>query len=389
MQERQKHIVFLTLFFVLVNGVLFWKLGVSVDDDTERYLTYAAEIKERGIFFKPHDFWYITYPLFINLMTGLYDSLGMVVLGQVALSYVALLSLYGSGSRLFGNLQAGLVTGLLFLGFFMISFWNFWIYCESLLISLNCLSFYFLIKWYKGEGNTGNYILGILVIIAAFFTKPTGIAMLGGILLSVSVILWEKKWLKRIRWGGLLGLIILFILLLNQMLSTFGFVEAYQMGEVVYNIHKLADKDYARWLILEVPENLYVPASEHPPIIQFVSIIIGNPVYSIQLFGTKLFFYLLYLRPYYSLIHNVLALVFLLPVYVFFFQEISKGLIPKPFKLIVLGFIVISILSASLMTINWNSRFLVPVLPLIFLLAGNEVARLFHKRIEKNAEAVC
>lgn len=123
------YIVFLTLLFFLVNGILFWKLGVSVDADTERFLTYAEEIKEKGIFFKPHDFWYIAYPLFIISMTGIYDSLGMVVLGQVALSYVALMSLYGSGRRLFINPQAGLVTGILFLGFLMISFWNFWIYC--------------------------------------------------------------------------------------------------------------------------------------------------------------------------------------------------------------------------------------------------------------------
>ncbi|RPA68410.1 hypothetical protein EF405_12165 [Cyclobacteriaceae bacterium YHN15] len=379
-----KHRLFLSILFVIVNGILFWKLGVSVDDDTESFLTYAEEIKERGIFFKPHDFWYIAYPLFIILMTSIHDSLGMVVFGQVALSYLALMSLYASGKRLFGNPKAGLVAGLLFLGFFMISFWNFWIYCESLLISLNCLSIYFLIKWFKNEGNLGNYILGILVIVAAFFTKPTGIALLGGILISVGFIFWVNEKFRKVRWAGLIGGFFLFILLLNQMLSTFGFVEAYQMGEVVYNVHKLADKDYATWLILEVPENLFVPASELPPIFQFVSIIIGNPIYSLQLFGTKLFFFLFYLRPYYSLAHNALALAVLLPVYVFFFHEMIKGSISKPFKILVFGFILISILSTSLMTINWNSRFLVPILPVIFLIAANKLGIVFQKGLEKN-----
>lgn len=375
--------------FMLVNGILFWKLGVSVDDDTERYLTYAQEIKESGIFFKPHDFWYIAYPLFIILMTNIHDSLGMVVLGQVALSYAALMSLYGSGRRLFGNPQAGLAAGLLFLGFFMISFWNFWIYCESLLISLNCLSIYFLIKWVKGEGSLGNYILGILVIIAAFFTKPTGIAVLGGIMSSAVFILWGKEQFKKVRWGGLIGVAFLFILLLNQMLTTYGFVEAYQMGEIIYNIHKLADKDYAQWLLEDVPENLFIPSSELPPIIQFVSLIISNPVYSLQLFGTKLFFYLFYIRPYYSLAHNVLALAVLLPVYVFFIQEMSKDLISKPFKIFVFGFVLISVLSASLMTINWNSRFLVSILPVIFLIAGNGILKLIFQAPEKRVEASC
>lgn len=384
-----KHRLFLSILFVIVNGILFWKLGVSVDADTERFLSYAEEIKESGIFYKPHDFWYIAYPLFIILMTSVHDSLGMVVIGQVALSYVALMSLYGSGRRLYGNPQAGLVSGLLFLGFLMISFWNFWIYCESLLISLNCLSIYFLIKWVKGKRNLGNYVVGTLVIIAAFFTKPTGIALLGGILLSAAFILWRKEQFKSVRWAGLIGVVFLFILLLNQMLSTFGFVEAYKMGEIVYNIHKLADKDYAQWLIVEVPENLFIPSSELSPIIQFVSLILGNPVYSLQLFGTKLFFYLFYIRPYYSMVHNALALIVLLPIYVFFFLEMIKDSISKSFKIFVLGFIAISILGTSLMTINWNSRFLVPVLPLIFLFACNGIVKLFYQAREKRLEAVC
>jgi hypothetical protein len=41
----------LTPLFLLVNGFLVMHLGVSLDDDSQRYLGYAAEIKERGLFF--------------------------------------------------------------------------------------------------------------------------------------------------------------------------------------------------------------------------------------------------------------------------------------------------------------------------------------------------
>lgn len=362
---------------MIVNAILFWKLGVSVDADTERFLSYAEEIKERGIFFKPHDFWYIAYPLFIILMTSVHDSLGMVVIGQVALSYVALMSLYGSGRRLYGNPQAGLMSGLMFLGFLMISFWNFWIYCESLLISLNCLSIYFLIKWVKGEGNLGNYIVGTLVIIAAFFTKPTGIALLGGILLSAAFILWGKEQFKSVRWAGLIGVVFLFILLLNQMLSTFGFVEAYQLGELIYNAHTLPNQPYTKYLMISLPEGLYIPPSDWQPLLQFIAIILGNPLYSLKLFGAKLFYYVFYVRPYYSILHNLLALVVLIPVYVGFIKAFIKDQIPGSIKLLVLGFTGVSVLSSTLLTVDWNSRFLVAVLPVIFLVSSRNLVANF------------
>lgn len=377
------HLLVLTSLFVVVNGILLLKMGIMVDYDTEGYFLYASEIKERGWFFKPHLFWYSGYALFIALLTSIYDSQVTVIVGQYFLSYLAMLSLYFSGRKLVQNPWAGFITCVWVTGFFMIQFWNLFLYAESLFISLNCISIYFLIKWVKGEGNLGNYIVGTLVIIFTFFIKPTGIALLGGILLSAGFVFWGREQFKRVKWAGLIGAALLFMLLLNQMLSTYGFVEAYQMGEVVYNIHKLANEDYSRWLILEVPENLFIPSSELSPIIQFVSLIIGNPVYSLQLFGTKLFFYLFYIRPYYSFAHNALALAVLLPVYMFFIQELIKGSISKPFKIFVLGFVLISILSASLMTINWNSRFLMPVLPVIFLVAGNKFALVFEKGYKK------
>lgn len=112
----------ITVLFILTNGVLFWKLGVSVDDDTYRLLGYAEEIRERGLFFKPHEFWYIGYVLFIIAVTAIYPSLGAVVVTQVLISYLAVISLYASAKRLFNSQWAGVWAVGLFLGFFMISF---------------------------------------------------------------------------------------------------------------------------------------------------------------------------------------------------------------------------------------------------------------------------
>lgn len=368
------HLLLLSLLFVLVNGLLFWKLGIMTDYDTEGYFIYANEIKERGWFFKPHLFWYSGYALFIA-MTSIYDSQVSVVLGQYFLSYLAMLSLYFAGWKLFKNPWAGFFASLWLVGFFMIQFWNLFLYAESLFISLNCFVIYFMVTWSVREMNPWNLAIGGIILVWAFITKPMGINILAG-LLVLGFLGIEKRIKKRyIKWGLISFSLITFLALVNKMLETFGFIENYQIGEVVYNVHKLANEPYAKPLLLDVPESLFIPETTYPPILQLFFLIIMNPWYSLKLIALKLFFYLMYIRPYYSWIHNLLALVALLPMYFFFLKELVAGDLPRTFRIFSGSLILFSIVSISLMSVNWNSRFLMPVLPLVFLLGGNGIAK--------------
>jgi hypothetical protein len=98
---------------------------------------------------------------------------------------------------------------------------------------------------------------------------------------------------------------------------------------------------------------------------------IFNPLYSLQLFGIKLFYYLMYIRPYYSWSHNILALCALIPMYVAFVRAIRGNFLGSYVKVFSLTLIGFSALSVALLSDNWNSRFLMPVLPLVFLVGGN------------------
>ncbi|WP_114750067.1 glycosyltransferase family 39 protein [Pleomorphovibrio marinus] len=368
----------LTPIFLLVNGVLGFYLGVSLDDDSQRYLGYAEEMRERGLFFKPHDFWYIGYPLFILLMQTAHSSLEMVVVGQVMVSYVALWGIYKAGKTLFSDNKAGLVAGFLFLGFVMITYWNFWILCESMLISLNSLVFSLLVLW-QVKKDKRYLVFGLLIFALAFFTKPTGVALLAAVL----VLIFRKLWMflpnAAIKTSLTLFGLLAFFFLLNQMLTTFGYVDDYQRGEIVYNIHKLTHEPYAKYLIVTSPEDLYIPPSHFPALAQFILVIFGNPLYSFQLIFTKLFFYLLYIRPYFSFYHNGLALLFLVPVYLGFIKEMKGKGLPDLIKLFVGVFIGVNVLSSVLLTVDWNSRFLVSVLPVVFVIASAQLLNFLMK----------
>lgn len=343
------------------------------DDDTWGYLEYANEIRENGVFFKPHWFWYIGYVLFVLVAQSIIPGLDGIILFQYVLSYCAIVALYYASINLYGKPKTAFLTCLWVLAFIMISFWNLFVYAESLMISLYCISFYFLSLAYRGRLSLGKGILGAAVISWAILCKPTGVALLAGVGSIGIVWVWRSLASKAMRIAFSVLVAFGFVILLNQMLATFGIVAAYQNGEIVYNVHKLPE--YASSLQLAVPANLDLPSQDLQPISKILYLWAFNPIYSLKLFGTKLFYYLFYVRPYYSWLHNLLALALLLPMYWAFTKAIrsqSLGIYPKAFSLALVG---CSALSVALLSDNWNSRFLMPVLPLVFLVGAGSVRK--------------
>lgn len=379
----KNHFPILILGFVLVNGIWLYKMGIMVDADTKEYLAYAEELDQNGFFVKPHYFWYLGYVGFLWTIMKIHPSFEAVVMVQYLLSFLAMISLYRSAIRLTGKPIVGLITCGLFLGFFKIQFWNLFLYAESLLISLTCFTVYFIIKWDKNELRNWEVPLMILVILTTFFTKPTGIAILAA---SCVLLFWKvggEIRSKKIKWGVGIAVLIVGILLLNKMLHTFGFVDDYLSGEIIYNVTNVSHQDYARYLIMDRPDNLWLPDDNHPTLIRFASLIVMNPWYSIKLISTKLFYFLFYVRPYYSWIHNVMALLVLLPMYGFFIMEMVKGDTNRSFKFFIAVFFLISTLSPVLLTVDWSSRFLMPLLPLVFLLGSKGMVRFIESRSKR------
>ncbi|SNS23525.1 Dolichyl-phosphate-mannose-protein mannosyltransferase [Belliella buryatensis] len=354
------------------------------DADTWGYMTYAEEIRQQGIFYKPHHFWYIGYVLLIIGANSIIPGHEGIVIFQYLLAYLALIALYFTSINIFNNPKAAFLTAFWFLAFFMISFWNLFLYAESLLISLYCISFFFLSRAYRGKLTTLEVPLMIIIITWAFLTKPTAIALIAALLIAglynlfistksskpSSFILHPSSFISFLLFLFLPAVAGTFLILLNQMLSTFGFVENYQIGEIVYNIHTVADQPYAKWLMIKVPENLYLPNPEAPPLWKLTTIIIMNPWYSIKLFATKAFYYIFYIRPYFSWTHNILALAVLLPMYYFAVRQLMAKNLDAIIKSFVITFLAVAVLSVCLLSINWNGRFLVPILPIIFLIGA-------------------
>src|SRR5690606_26724078 len=206
---------------------------------------------------------------------------------------------------LFNHKLRALFPALLMIGFIEIPMWNSFILSEPFYISFTCFSIYFLVALYKEGINPFRLIAAILIVLITVFSKPTGIALLGGVGALLFYRAVSKVKPKSFKSALLGGACVLFLLLTNKMLSTYTLIENdYVKGEIIYGISNYPDYPDHDRLVLSPPDNLYIPSVEYPPIIRIVSFILHNPADWLTLFFTKFYYFIMHIRPYWSVSHN-------------------------------------------------------------------------------------
>ncbi|MFC4873609.1 hypothetical protein [Negadavirga shengliensis] len=371
MFSTKVHLAFLTASFALLNTFLFRQLGIRVVNDSPRYLEYAANMGTNGFYIDPHNIWYIGYSFFILGVRSVHDSLGAIVLAQYLFSFMGLIAVYFAAGKVTANWLMALATAMLYLVFFEISIYNSYILCESLFVSMNAICLYFLVNWYRGNRQWFYLVPGALVLIYTVSIKPTGIALMGAMLALFIFFLWRRLGSAVLK-TAFVGLVAIgFLVLVNRMLATYGMMNDYRLGEIVYGVSGFDQSNFYPLLTVERPEQLYLPGRSYGPLAQIVLFIGHHPLYWSKLFFGKLFYYFAHIRPYWSLWHNVYSVLLLVPLYGF----AIKGMISfsPTARIFVLAFICIHALSIGLTTVDWDGRFLLPLLPLLFVLAGKGV----------------
>lgn len=358
--------VILSVIFVMISWWLFNTHGVKHVVDSHRYLNYADNLQQ-GFYFEEHNFWYIGYAVFILLVHQIHHSELAIVIAQNLLSLFAVICLFRASKLLFDNVFVALLTSLTYLTFFEILTWNFYILCESIYLSFTCFSLYLLARIYKGEAKRNLHALTFVVILFSSLIKPTGIALCGAVLVVILINL--RAYLSNLmvyRLAVFFGLLV-FTLLLNRMLTTYRLIDNYQLGEVVHALFTLPTKPEYQWLIVNPPDDLYIPSNNWPPLIRVLCFMTLNPVHWAKLFLTKAFYFIVHIRPYWSIVHNLFSALFLIPFYVYFLQSLIRNGLKDNLACFSLIYILFHLIGISSTSIDWDGRFLMPVLPLLFL----------------------
>lgn len=359
----KKHLtgpVAIILLWISVNAVLYSRYGIKVVSDTDRYIEYAHGLMS-GFYFDSHNFWYIGYGLYLAMIFKSGGGMVAVVAGQYVLSLIATLALYRASFLLWNSRIGAFVTCCLFLLFIDISQWNSYVLTESIYTSFICFSIYCLASIHKGERRWWFLVVSSFVIFITILIKPTGVALLGALVVV----------LVRRNVPAILVTSVLFCLLINRMLTTYLVIENYRVGEIIYAVTTYPDQSKVRGLVIEPPADLYVPPASHPPVVRIAAFVAHHPVYWTDLFLHKIFRLLVHTRPFWSMSHNLFSIAVLLVSYASFIFAIRNKAIHSDVVIFAITFLLIHILSVGITSDDWDGRFLIPMLPVIFICSGN------------------
>jgi hypothetical protein len=375
------HVPIIIILGLLINFFLYQKFGVQIVSDSHRYIALPPiPSMEFGI---DKNFWYVGYTFFVLAADSLLTSQLDVIIFQVIIYCISLIFIYFTSFKLFENTNTAFLTTLTYLAFLDITQWNFYILAESFYVSFVVIITYFILSFNR---NVKSLFIIVPLILYCFFIKPTGFSILVAFATLVVSVFWEELTKKRLAFSIICLLIMTSgFFLLNKMLATF--IESiiyndYQYGELIYGIHHYPDIPTYNLLIIR-EDDLTFPSAEAAPLFRIAEFAIRNPFYFIKLFSAKAFYLLFQVRPYYSLPHNVYLLGILIPVYAGFIISVSKSRLPGRVILFALVFILTHTGIVCLTTVDWDGRFLLPMLPLIFIIGVPSlielVKKIFHK----------
>lgn len=308
-----------------------------------------------GVLPEGRDIWYLSYCSFLAAISFLGGD-QVVVLFQVIISGIALYFLYHATNRITSSEITAVLTCAFYIGWIKIHEWNFFIYTESLFTSMSIISFAALIL----SSTKKQCALAWLIFIFTFFIRPAGIALLTGVMVYGLAHFYHQ--VRRKVWiATLVILVSIGLWMLNSVIKDFGLIDSYQKAELIYpNIN----------LGLQPPAELILPSDEQGPLMKLISFAFHNPLYFFKITGLKFLLFLGNVKPYFSLFHNAMIVVFLYPLYFFAITGFRHFTSNRKEHYFIAGFVIMQTATVSLTSENWDGRFLIPVLPFIFLLSA-------------------
>jgi hypothetical protein len=352
--RANKQIYILLSCWILVNGFLFYSLGIKYAIDTSRF-DAEANAWLNGTFEPSYRMWYAGYITVLVICKSLFHSIYPSIFFQYILSAVATIYFYKGLQNLLKNSQIAFYATILVIGYFPLQQWNTCLLTESMFISLVLLFVWAL----SIENNSRKWITLIFISLIATRLRPNG-----GILLLSTCAIYSVQQIKLDKKSLLLfsiGIIIILFVLQNDTDMFYQFLlDSFNKGEIICG-HADAS----------IPTTYITNDSSNGSITKILHLIMQYPSKSMQLYIGRLIALWSDLRTYYSLTHNLFIGYYIL----FAYSMAIIGCIQ--YRNIYTELLWATVLYCGLNTLlvmityaDWDGRFLAPLLPMIFIWSG-------------------
>ena len=353
------YFVFIFLIFFYsersISGVNFSN-GYLLGNDSFRYIDGANNILNFTVPDSNKGISYLGYIFILVPFQYFKLDLTYVVIFQIFLTLISSYCLYKISKELSSPL-GGIISLTFYLFYFPLQIYNLYILTETIFICTIIFIIYFIV-FYKKK------FLSILIFLLILFLllRPHGILIIPIIVLSLgfwSII--EKD--TKIFYALIFVLLIIAypsFLLLNYYLETESMIsQIANMGIIVG---------------YENPNNLLnftQPLNENNDLFSLLSYLKNNMVVFFESFYKKIYFFLIRIRPYYSELHNLYLILFNLLYYPLAIYGVLKfELKNKIYYYFMLLYIFVFTVSIGFSFADWDSRYSLYILPLIFIFSG-------------------
>jgi hypothetical protein len=336
--------------------------GPRFANDSARYLEYARNIAEHGTFERGHNLRYVLYPLFQSFWLWLGAGWWGIVLGQMAVAGLAARAFYAAMRQLDGGRRgAAALATFGIIAWPDIQLFNAFLLTESLFISLTLLAIAAFVRVRRGR--PADWVLLALALLAVLLVRPNGFLVpMAAALAGLDAL--RRQHGRGAWWAALLLLVLASPLLwqaLNHQLETYYLMDTYQRGELIFR--------YPLWAVTS-PSPLDMPPPGTGPAARVLYFAFHNPGYFGRLVLGKLFVFLSYLKPHYSLAHRILGVSVLWPAYWLAARGATRRRVWRPARVFLAGVFLLQAAIISFTVDDWDVRFLAPVLPAVFGLAA-------------------
>ncbi len=352
--RANKQVYILLSCWILVNGFLFYSLGIKYSIDTTRF-DVEANTWINGSFEPSYRLWYFGYIAVLALCKSIFHSIYPSIFLQYILSAFATVYFFKGLKKLFKNSQIAFYSTLFVIGYFPIQQWNTCLLTESMFISLVLLFVWAL----SLEHHTRKWFTLFIISILATSLRPNG-----GILLLTCIGIYGSQHIKldrKIIFSFLILLVMVLFALQNYTDTFYHFLlDSFNKGEIICG--------YAH---TSIQTTFITNDGSCGSITKIIDLIVQHPSKSMQLFLGRFLALWSDLRVYYSLVHNLFIGAYL-------FVSYSMAVIGWiQFRKTYHQLVYVTLLYCGLNTLlvmityaDWDGRFLAPLLPIVFIWSG-------------------
>ncbi|MCJ8165393.1 hypothetical protein MKJ04_11115 [Pontibacter sp. E15-1] len=334
---------------------LFEKFGVQVVFDSYRYIEDANRLLSSGEFRLS----YVSYTLLLAAFLKGTGAVAGVVWVQLAFSLAATVAFFKLVYHFSASAPVAFLAGFLLVVWPDYQQWNFYVHTEALFVSITLIAFLRMAtarrKW--------AYLQLALLLVFLVFLRSNGFM----VALAVASYLASDAWLKRgwrLRWlfavivgGGTPLFILLAHLFLADMSGLHAFTDHLVTGNVIQGYEGVR---------VEATMELALTGS---PLQQVLQLVWQEPGFFFKRSALRFIYYWGQIRPYFAGYHNGLIGLFFYPQYALALYGILKRQVYTPL-LIAMGVLAVLLTAMVLVSgVDWDNRFMLPLLPFIYLTA--------------------